>query len=63
MKEEHKKYMQLVLDLAKKGDGYVFPNPMVGAILVKDGKIISKGYHKYFGADRSTSNKSFSRKC
>ena len=50
MKQEHKKYMQLVLDLAKKGNGYVFPNPMVGAILVKGGKIISKGYHKYFGA-------------
>ncbi|MBR3654569.1 MAG: bifunctional diaminohydroxyphosphoribosylaminopyrimidine deaminase/5-amino-6-(5-phosphoribosylamino)uracil reductase RibD [Elusimicrobia bacterium] len=49
-KQEHKKYMQLVLDLAKKGTGYVFPNPMVGALLVKDGKIISKGYHKYFGA-------------
>ena len=39
--QEHKKYMQLVLSLAKKGNGYVFPNPMVGAILVKDGKIIS----------------------
>ncbi|MCR4662807.1 MAG: bifunctional diaminohydroxyphosphoribosylaminopyrimidine deaminase/5-amino-6-(5-phosphoribosylamino)uracil reductase RibD [Endomicrobiaceae bacterium] len=49
-KQEHKKYMQLVLDLAKKGKGYVFPNPMVGALLVKDNKIISKGYHKYFGA-------------
>ena len=49
-RQEHKKYMQLVLDLAKKGNGYVFPNPMVGALLVKDGKIISKGYHKYFGA-------------
>ncbi len=53
MKEQHNKYMQLVLDLAKKGDGYVYPNPMVGAILVKDGKIISKGYHKYFGADHA----------
>ena len=53
MKEQHKKYMQLVLDLAEKGDGYVFPNPMVGAILVKDGRIISKGYHKYFGADHA----------
>lgn len=49
-KQEHKKYMQLVLDLAKKGKGCVFPNPMVGAILVKDDKIISRGYHKYFGA-------------
>jgi len=51
--KEHKKYMQLVLDLAKKGNGYVFPNPMVGAILVKDNKIISKGYHKYFGAEHA----------
>ena len=51
--QEHKKYMQLVLDLAKKGNGYVFPNPMVGAILVKDNKIISKGYHKYFGASHA----------
>lgn len=51
--KEHKKYMQLVLDLAKKGNGYVFPNPMVGALLVKNGKIISKGYHKYFGAEHA----------
>lgn len=51
--KEHKKYMQLVLDLAKNGNGYVFPNPMVGALLVKDGKIISKGYHKYFGAEHA----------
>ncbi len=47
---DHKLYMQLVLSLAEKGKGFVFPNPLVGAILVKDGKIISKGYHKYFGA-------------
>ena len=52
-KQEHTKYMQLVLDLAKKGNGYVFPNPMVGAILVKNNKIISKGYHKYFGASHA----------
>ncbi len=52
-KQEHKKYMQLVLNLAKKGKGLVFPNPMVGAILVKDNKIISTGFHKYFGADHA----------
>ena len=55
-KQEHKKYMQLVLDLAKKGNGYVFPNPMVGALLVKDNKIISKGYHRYFGAAHAESD-------
>lgn len=42
-------YMQLALELAEKGIGAVNPNPMVGAIVVKDGKIIGKGYHKFFG--------------
>jgi len=51
--QEHNKYMQLVLDLAKKGKGYVYPNPMVACIIVKNNKIISKGYHKFFGADHA----------
>ena len=33
-------YMQLAIDLAKKGCGWVNPNPMVGAVIVKDGQII-----------------------
>lgn len=37
------------LNLAKKGMGWVTPNPMVGAILVKDQKIIGKGYHRCVG--------------
>lgn len=51
--QEYIKYMQLVLDLAKKGQGYVYPNPMVACIIVKNNKIISKGYHKFFGADHA----------
>ncbi|MCD6318849.1 bifunctional diaminohydroxyphosphoribosylaminopyrimidine deaminase/5-amino-6-(5-phosphoribosylamino)uracil reductase RibD [Candidatus Aerophobetes bacterium] len=43
------KWMRLALSLAKKGEGKVSPNPMVGAVLVKDGKLIAKGYHRYFG--------------
>lgn len=43
------KYMQMALELAKKGEGRVNPNPLVGAIVVKDKKIIGKGYHQYFG--------------
>ncbi|WP_300360911.1 bifunctional diaminohydroxyphosphoribosylaminopyrimidine deaminase/5-amino-6-(5-phosphoribosylamino)uracil reductase RibD [Fusobacterium sp.] len=43
------KYMELALELALKGKGKVNPNPLVGAIVVKDGKIIGKGYHKFFG--------------
>lgn len=47
MKE--KKYMELALELAKKGEGKVNPNPLVGAVVVKDGKIIGQGYHKEYG--------------
>ncbi len=42
-------YMNKTLELAKKGEGYTSPNPMVGAIVVKDGKIIGQGYHQYYG--------------
>lgn len=42
-------YMNRVLSLAKKGMGFVNPNPLVGAIIVKDGKIIGEGYHKAYG--------------
>ncbi|MBI5375477.1 MAG: bifunctional diaminohydroxyphosphoribosylaminopyrimidine deaminase/5-amino-6-(5-phosphoribosylamino)uracil reductase RibD [Candidatus Schekmanbacteria bacterium] len=43
-------FMKKVLSIAKKGAGTVSPNPMVGAILVKDRKIISSGYHKMAGS-------------
>ena len=44
------KFMARVLSLAKKGAGYVSPNPMVGAVIVdKNGRIISEGYHKRYG--------------
>ena len=46
---EKEKWMRLALSLAKKGEGKVSPNPMVGAVLVKNGKLIAKGYHRYFG--------------
>lgn len=42
-------YMQRCLDLAKKGIGSVAPNPMVGALLVYDDKIIGEGYHQKYG--------------
>lgn len=41
--------MKLALELAKKGMGKVNPNPMVGAIIVKNGKVIGEGYHEAFG--------------
>ena len=42
-------YMRMALDLAKKGMGYTSPNPMVGAVIVKNGKVIGKGYHHKYG--------------
>lgn len=45
--------MRECFSLAKKGAGKVLTNPMVGAILIKDGKIISKGYHHGFGKDHA----------
>jgi len=47
---EKEKWMRIALDLAKKGEGRVSPNPMVGAVLVKNDKLIAQGYHRYFGA-------------
>jgi diaminohydroxyphosphoribosylaminopyrimidine deaminase / 5-amino-6-(5-phosphoribosylamino)uracil reductase len=42
-------YLKKTFELAKKGAGYVSPNPMVGAVLVKNKKIIGEGYHERFG--------------
>lgn len=42
-------YMQRCLELAAKGAGAVAPNPMVGAVLVYQGRIIGEGYHRQYG--------------
>ena len=42
-------YMKMAIRLAGKGIGKTSPNPMVGAVIVKDGKIIGSGYHKRCG--------------
>ncbi len=47
--EEDEQYMRRALTLAKKGEGFVSPNPMVGAVVVKDGRIIGEGYHERYG--------------
>lgn len=46
---EHKEYIKKALEIAKKGKGLVSPNPLVGAIIVKNRKIIGSGWHKAFG--------------
>jgi diaminohydroxyphosphoribosylaminopyrimidine deaminase/5-amino-6-(5-phosphoribosylamino)uracil reductase len=42
-------FMREALKLARRGMGWTSPNPMVGAVLVKEGRVISKGYHRRFG--------------
>ena len=46
---QDEEYMRLALHLAEKGCGWTAPNPMVGAVIVKDGRIIGQGWHKKYG--------------
>ena len=47
--DDDQEWMKKAIGLAKRGLGYVEPNPMVGCILVRDGKLIGEGYHQHFG--------------
>ena len=46
---EDRDYMALALELAEQGAGWTCPNPMVGAVIVKDGRIIGQGWHHRCG--------------
>jgi diaminohydroxyphosphoribosylaminopyrimidine deaminase/5-amino-6-(5-phosphoribosylamino)uracil reductase len=46
-------YMRLALRLARRGLGKTSPNPMVGAVIVKEDRIIGQGYHRRFGGDHA----------
>ncbi|UNC93893.1 bifunctional diaminohydroxyphosphoribosylaminopyrimidine deaminase/5-amino-6-(5-phosphoribosylamino)uracil reductase RibD [Candidatus Contubernalis alkalaceticus] len=54
--EADEKYMWLALDLAVQGLGRTSPNPMVGAVVVKDGEVIGSGYHHEAGAPHAEIN-------
>ena len=49
-------YMRRALQLARCGDGFVSPNPMVGAVIVCDGSIIGEGYHRRYGEGHAEGN-------
>ena len=42
-------YMRRALELAERGRGCVEPNPLVGAVVVQDGRVIGEGWHEKFG--------------
>ena len=48
--------MRMAIGLAKKGEGNTSPNPLVGAVLVKNGKVIGRGYHKRAGLPHAEIN-------
>ncbi|MBL7151245.1 MAG: bifunctional diaminohydroxyphosphoribosylaminopyrimidine deaminase/5-amino-6-(5-phosphoribosylamino)uracil reductase RibD [Candidatus Omnitrophica bacterium] len=50
MQKTHEYFMQLALRLALKARGRTSPNPLVGALVVKKGQILGRGYHKMAGA-------------
>jgi diaminohydroxyphosphoribosylaminopyrimidine deaminase / 5-amino-6-(5-phosphoribosylamino)uracil reductase len=43
------KWMDRALDLARRGEALASPNPMVGAVLVKNGRVVGEGFHRYDG--------------
>jgi len=49
-------FMKKCLELAKKGMGYVSPNPMVGCVIVFNDEIIGEGYHQEYGKDHAEVN-------
>ncbi|MDH6312958.1 diaminohydroxyphosphoribosylaminopyrimidine deaminase/5-amino-6-(5-phosphoribosylamino)uracil reductase [Parabacteroides sp. PFB2-10] len=49
MEENHSLYMRRCLELAQKGKGFTSPNPMVGAVVVHNNRIIGEGYHRRVG--------------
>lgn len=54
--EQHELYIQRCIDLAKKAIGNTYPNPLVGCVIVHQGKIIGEGYHKKAGESHAEIN-------
>lgn len=49
-------YMKMALALAEKGRGRVSPNPLVGAVVVRDGRVVGQGYHQVVGGPHAEVN-------
>jgi len=50
------RFMQMALDAAARGRGFTSPNPMVGAVVVKDGTVVGQGYHQFAGGPHAEVN-------
>lgn len=49
-------YIQLAIEIARKGEGSVSPNPLVGCVIIKNNRIIGAGYHQKYGEDHAEIN-------
>ena len=49
MDEAHRTFMKRALNLARRGKGRTSPNPLVGAVVVKAGRVVGEGYHQKAG--------------
>jgi diaminohydroxyphosphoribosylaminopyrimidine deaminase / 5-amino-6-(5-phosphoribosylamino)uracil reductase len=56
MAVDDQRYMIQAIRLARRGEGRVEPNPMVGAVIVKSGRVIGRGWHKRFGGAHAEVN-------
>ncbi|QDU77878.1 Riboflavin biosynthesis protein RibD [Bremerella volcania] len=54
--DDDQRFMRRALDLAEQGRGLVEPNPMVGCVIVKDGRIVGEGFHECFGEPHAEVN-------
>lgn len=56
MTDQHETYMRRALELAELGKGDVSPNPLVGCVIVHEGRIIGEGYHEKYGGPHAEPN-------
>lgn len=47
--EADRQFMRRAMELAERGKGFVNPNPLVGALIVRSGRVIGEGWHEYYG--------------
>lgn len=52
-RDDDARFMARALELARRGEGAVEPNPQVGCVLVRDGQVVGEGWHRRFGGDHA----------
>jgi len=53
MNPSHSQFMLRAIELARRGEGRVEPNPLVGCVVVRDGEVVGEGWHQKFGGDHA----------